>query len=72
MYNKTAESEKLRLLVQISVDGYVGGPNGDLDWRTWNYDDKLKSFANNLRDGCDTILLGVWNCSFNFQLNHEN
>lgn len=49
---------KLKLLVQISVDGYVGGPNGDLDWRTWNYDDKLKAFANNLRDGCDIILLG--------------
>jgi dihydrofolate reductase len=49
---------KLKLLVQISVDGYVGGPNGDLDWRTWTYDDKLKAFANNLRDVCDTILLG--------------
>ncbi|QEC53520.1 dihydrofolate reductase family protein [Anseongella ginsenosidimutans] len=49
---------KLKLLMQISVDGYVGGPNGDLDWRTWNYDDKLKAFANNLRDSCDTILLG--------------
>jgi len=49
---------KLKLLMQISVDGYVGGPNGDLDWRTWEYDDKLKAFANNLRDGCDAILLG--------------
>lgn len=49
---------KLRLLMQLSVDGYVGGPNGDLDWRTWNYDDKLKTFANNLRDDCDAILLG--------------
>lgn len=49
---------KLKLLMQISVDGYVGGPDGDLDWRTWNYDDKLKAFANNLRDDCDTILLG--------------
>jgi dihydrofolate reductase len=49
---------KLKLLVQVSVDGYVGGPDGDLDWRTWNYDDKLKAFANTLRDTCDTILLG--------------
>ncbi|GAA0545717.1 dihydrofolate reductase family protein [Chitinophaga japonensis] len=49
---------KLKLLVQISVDGYVGGPDGDLDWRTWTYDDKLKAFANNLRDSCDIILLG--------------
>lgn len=44
--------------MQITVDGYVGGPSGDLDWRTWNWDDKLKAFAYPLRDACDTILLG--------------
>ena len=44
--------------MQISVDGYVGGPNGELEWRTWNWDDKLKEFAYPLRDVCDTILLG--------------
>ena len=49
---------KLKLLVQLTVDGYAGGPEGDLDWRTWNYDNKLKEFANGLRDSCDTILLG--------------
>lgn len=49
---------KLKLLMQLSIDGYVGGPKGDLDWRTWNYDHKLKIFANSLRDACDTILLG--------------
>lgn len=49
---------KLKLQVQITVDGYVGGPNGDHDWRTWNWDDALKAFAYPLRDVCDTILLG--------------
>lgn len=49
---------KLKLQVQISVDGYVGGPDGDLDWRTWDWDDDLKAFAYPLRDVCDTILLG--------------
>lgn len=49
---------KLKLQSQISVDGYVGGLNGDHDWRTWIWDDKLKAFANHLRGGCDTILLG--------------
>jgi dihydrofolate reductase len=49
---------KLKLQVQITVDGYVGGPDGDHDWRTWNWDDKLKAFAYPLRDVCDTILLG--------------
>ena len=49
---------KLKLQVQISVDGYVGGPDGDQDWRTWDWDDKLKEFAYPLRDVCDTIILG--------------
>lgn len=49
---------KLKLQMQITVDGYVGGPDGDLDWRTWNWDDKLKAFAYPLRDTSDTILLG--------------
>jgi dihydrofolate reductase len=49
---------KLKLQIQITVDGFVGGPNGDHDWRIWNWDDKLKAFAYPLRDVCDTILLG--------------
>jgi Dihydrofolate reductase len=49
---------KLKLQAQITVDGYFAGPNGELDWRTWNWDDKLKAFAHPLRDTCDTILLG--------------
>lgn len=44
--------------MQITVDGYVASPNGELDWRTWNWDDKLKAFAYPLRDLSDTILLG--------------
>lgn len=49
---------KLKLQMQITVDGYVAGPNGELDWRTWDWDDKLKAFAYPLRDTSDTILLG--------------
>ena len=36
----------------------MGGPDGDVDWRTWNWDDKLKKFAYPLRDVCDSIFLG--------------
>lgn len=49
---------KLKLQVQISVDGFVGGPNGELDWMTWNMDDQLAKFINELTDSSDTILLG--------------
>lgn len=49
---------KLKLQVQISVDGFVAGPNGELDWMTWESDDKHSEFVNMLTDTSDTILLG--------------
>ena len=27
----------------MSVDGYIAGPNGEMDWMVWNWDDKLKN-----------------------------
>lgn len=49
---------KLKLQVQTSVDGFVAGPNGELDWMTWNWDDRLKKVVTALTEPVDTILLG--------------
>ena len=49
---------KLKLQVQMSVDGFVGGPNGELDWMEWNWSDDIKKYVNDLHDTVDTILLG--------------
>lgn len=49
---------KLKLQVQLSVDGFVAGPNGELDWMTWNWDDELKNYVTGLTDSVDCILLG--------------
>ena len=49
---------KLKLQMQISVDGFVAGPDGQLDWMTFDMDEKLLSFINHLTDTSDTILLG--------------
>jgi len=47
---------KLKLQVQMTMDGFIGGPNGELDWMTW--DDKIKNYVNELTDSIDTIILG--------------
>ena len=49
---------KLKLQMQISVDGFVAGTNGELDWMTWTLDDKLLQLINSITDSSDTILLG--------------
>jgi dihydrofolate reductase len=49
---------KLKLQMQITVDGFVAGPQGQLDWMTWEMDEKLIAFINHLTDTSDTILLG--------------
>ncbi len=51
-------SRLLKLQVQLSVDGFAAGPNGELDWMTWNWDDELKDYVSHLTDTVDTILLG--------------
>ena len=42
----------------MTLDGYVAGPNGELDWMTFDMDDKLSAIINALTDTSDTILLG--------------
>jgi len=49
---------KLKLQMQVTADGFVAGPEGELDWMTWNMDEKLHDFINHLTDTSDTILLG--------------
>jgi len=49
---------KLKLQVQISVDGFVAGPNGELDWLTFHQDDRHQKAILELHDAVDTILLG--------------
>jgi dihydrofolate reductase len=49
---------KLKLQMQITVDGFVAGPEGQLGWMTRDMDEKLISFINHLTDTSDTILLG--------------
>jgi dihydrofolate reductase len=49
---------KVKLQMQLSIDGFVAGPNGEMDWMTWNWDDELKQYVTDLTEPVDTILLG--------------
>ncbi len=49
---------KLKLQMQMTINGYVAQPNGKSDWMTWNPDDELIAFMNSLLDTSDTLLLG--------------
>jgi dihydrofolate reductase len=49
---------KLKLQVQISIDGFICGPKGEMDWFTWNWDQSLKDYVIRLTEPVDTIVLG--------------
>jgi len=55
---------KLKLQMQITLDGFVAGPNGENDWvfipgkQDPNVLQKIIGFAVELATGCDTLLLG--------------
>lgn len=49
---------KLKLQMQMSIDGFVGGLNGELDWMTWDWSEDIKNYVTELTNTCDTILLG--------------
>ena len=53
-----ATMRKLKLQVQMTVDGFVAGPDGQLDWMTRNLDEGVIARIVQITDSSDTILLG--------------
>jgi len=49
---------KLLLQVQTTVDGYMGGPNGEMDWTTFPWTDDIGAYINALTQRVDCIVLG--------------
>ena len=49
---------KLKLQMQMTVDGFVAGPQGQLDWMNRAMDPELIAFITQLTDTSSTILLG--------------
>jgi dihydrofolate reductase len=48
----------LKLQVQMTVDGYIAGPNGEMDFMVWNWDDALKQYVTDITEPVDCIVLG--------------
>ncbi len=49
---------KLKLQMQMTLDGFIAGPNGELDWMVFEWDEKSSNRINELTDSSDTILMG--------------
>ena len=49
---------KLKLQVQTTIDGFMAGTSGELDWAAIEWSDDLKNFVIGLTGPVDTILLG--------------
>jgi dihydrofolate reductase len=49
---------KLKLQIQMSIDGFIAGPNGEMDWMAWDWDDALKSYVGEILKSVDCIVLG--------------
>ncbi|WP_084961640.1 dihydrofolate reductase family protein [Thermoactinospora rubra] len=49
---------KLKLQVQTTVDGYMAGPNGELDWALHSWTDDINTYIDALSKSVDTIVLG--------------
>ncbi|MFC5748130.1 dihydrofolate reductase family protein [Actinomadura rugatobispora] len=47
-----------KLQVQTTVDGYMAGPNGEMDWLTLSWSDDVSTYINALTETVDTIVLG--------------
>src|SRR5215204_2488731 len=56
MNNNNKVMRKLRLQVQISIDGCIAGPNNEMDWLLW--DDNYIKYLNKITESVNTIIMG--------------
>ncbi len=49
---------KLKLQTQVSVDGFMAGPNGEMDFMVMDWDPALNQLVTEITEPVDCILLG--------------
>ena len=56
---KTYKMRKLKLQMNMTVDGFVGGTKGEQNWLEPNQDDEFKKYyQNEIMNSVDTLLMG--------------
>ena len=43
---------------RATVDGFIAGPNGEIDFGVWDWDDAVKQYVTTLTEPVDCIVLG--------------
>jgi dihydrofolate reductase len=49
---------KLKLQVQITVDGFISGQNGEMNWMCFPWSEDIISYVREITEPVDTIILG--------------
>jgi dihydrofolate reductase len=49
---------KLKLQMQVSLDGFIAGLKGEMDWMEWNWDAALLEYVQGITSPVDTIIMG--------------
>jgi dihydrofolate reductase len=49
---------KIKLQMQVSLDGFVAAADGTMDWMVWNWDEVLKRYTTDLTNSADTFMAG--------------
>lgn len=49
---------KLILQVQITIDGFISGKNGEMDWMSFPWTDDIMNYVREITETIDTIVLG--------------
>lgn len=49
---------KLKLQVQMTIDGYISGTNGEMDWMKFPWTDDILNYVREITEPVDTIVLG--------------
>ena len=52
------EMRRLKIQVQSSIDGYMGGPDGGLEWAVTPWSPDMIEYADGVQESVDCILLG--------------